>query len=149
MSLVSIENFLIEELPSFNRWKRKMESLNVECHTENFGICDEKACQACCEKGTSQCTERFVARFAVKETVVLSYSLEDYLLAYSRYQKAQGCKCDVQCRSIVCEPANKAELSMAAFLQPQQSVSNITLIDTMEHDFKFVQQIYPSVFVFD
>ena len=218
MSLEPIEKILIEELPSANRWKRQTESLDIVYHTEDFELSDEKACHACEQKGAG-CTDKSVARFAVKETVVLTFSLEEYLLAYCRYKKAQGCKCDFLhidaqekrfvLNELTCSaekyvntfsntkghqdgkriPAkkqmsnvihlfaeldsfqdyvsafterialfswripgialNEAEKSMVTFLQPQQLVSDITVMDTMDYEFKFVQQIYPSVFVFE
>lgn len=218
MFLTPIEKILIEELPSVNRWKRKKESLDFNCYTEDFDLFDEKACHECMLKGFG-CTDKSVARFSIKETAVFTYSLEEYLLAYCRYKKAQGCKCDflhidaqekrfvlneLTCSAekyvnpfsntkglqdgkrihaknqmtnviqlfselvsfkeyvstfserialfswrIPGEPVNEAEKSMSVFLQPQQLVSDITVMDTMDYEFKFVQQIYPSVFVFD
>lgn len=215
MSSTPIEKILLEELPAANNWKQKVTSLASVCYTKDFQLFDGKACGQCLNK----CEGKSVARFAVKGTVVLSYAFEDYLLAYGRYKKAQGCKCDFLhidakekyfvlneltcsvkeyvepfvntrgpqdgkrihakkqmsnvlhlfaelssfneyisafCEKIALfswripgEPINKAEESMAVFLQPQQCVSDITLLDTMENEFKFVQQIYPSVFVFD
>ena len=219
MACSPIESFLIEELPDANRWKRKVTSLDCVCYTEDFQLFDEKACCKCQDTSNTSCGEKAVAKFKVKDTVVLSYGLEDYLLAYGRYKKAQGSKCDFLhidaqekrfvLNELTCsiekyvdpftntkgsqegkrahakkqmvnviqlfaelpslkdymlsflerialfswripgEPINKAEESMATFLQPQQWVSNITLLESMPHDFKFIQQIYPSTFVFD
>lgn len=44
--------------------------------------------------------------------------------------------------------SNDAEKSMGMFMQPQQSVGNISVLSNLNNDFKFVQQLYPATFVF-
>lgn len=44
--------------------------------------------------------------------------------------------------------SNDAEKSMGMFMQPQQSVGNISVLSNLNNNFKFVQQIYPTAFVF-
>lgn len=44
--------------------------------------------------------------------------------------------------------ANDAERAMNLFMQPQQTVGNITILSSIDGGFKFMQQIYPSQFKF-
>ena len=44
------------------------------------------------------------------------------------------------------KPANIAEQSMEQFGLPLQFISNITTLDVLDNGFKFVQQLYPSVY---
>ena len=45
--------------------------------------------------------------------------------------------------------SNDAEKAMGMFMQPQRLVGNITVLADLEHGFKFVQQLYPTAFVFN
>ena len=46
------------------------------------------------------------------------------------------------------EDSDNAEKSMGIFMQPQRVVGNITTMSELNNGFKFVQQIYPVVFMF-
>ena len=92
--MMDIEELLIKKLPEFYRWRQWVTNLTPICHWEDFSLSDDIACEQC-KKNGMECDEKETAKFSVRNTVVHSFDLENYLMEYARhYQLARSCKCD-------------------------------------------------------
>lgn len=92
--MIEIEELLLKKLPEYHQWKQRVTDLSPSCHWEDFSLSDEKACEKCKQNGT-ECEDKETAKFTVRNTVVFSINLENYLMEYARHYKlVQGCKCD-------------------------------------------------------
>lgn len=90
-----MDKLLLDILPVYKGWKRHVNFLAVEKHSEPFSLRDAVACDRCGDKGM-HCGNEEVARFLVsKDNVVHSIAIEEYLMSYAKhYRRVQGCKCD-------------------------------------------------------
>lgn len=91
---MELDKLLLEKLPETYKWKKRVATIQSQTYWDDFALNDDKACSECVKRGM-ECQEKEVAKFSVINTVVISYSLEDYLKEYAKHYKiAQGSVCD-------------------------------------------------------